>query len=94
VSDDALHAVVTYCPADGLEHVVHVPGVPTVLYVPALNPDRYCPTGHAVLVAIVVFVSGLLHTPVTYWSPVGKEHAVHVPAVPTALYVPAKNPIK
>jgi hypothetical protein len=72
--------------------VAHVPADPTALYDPALNPDMYCPAGHSALVAIVVFVSGMLHTPVTYWSPDGVEHAVHVPAAPTALYEPALNP--
>jgi hypothetical protein len=53
----------------------------------------YCPVAHAALVIIVVFVVGILHTPVTYWSPDGKEHAVHVPEdPPPELYVPALNP--
>jgi len=91
VSDDALHAVVTYCPADGLEHVVHVPGEPIELYVPALNPDRYCPVEHVDFVPNCVSADGV-HTPVTYCVPEGDEHAVHVPADPAALDVPALNP--
>ena len=72
--------------------MAHVPADPIELYDPALNPDMYCPAGHADLVAIVVVVRGILHTPVTYWSPDGKEQAVHFPAAPTALYDPALNP--
>jgi hypothetical protein len=87
------HTADTYCEADGLEHVEQDPADPTALYDPALYPDVYCPAGHAALVAIVVFVSGVVpHTPVTYWSPDGVEHVVHVPAAPTALYDPALNP--
>jgi len=85
-----LHTPVTYCSPDGKEHAVHVPAEPIEIYEPALNPDRYCPVEH-VFVAIAVSADGV-HTPVTYCVPEGDEHAVHVPADPAALDVPALNP--
>ena len=92
VSANIEHTADTYCEADGLEHPVHVPAAPIELYDPALNPDMYCPAGHAALVAIVVFVDGIVHTPVTYCRPTGKVHAVHVPPDPIVLYAPVLNP--
>jgi hypothetical protein len=92
VSLNVEHTADTYCEAEGFEHPVHVPAEPIALYHPVLNPDKYCPAGHAALDAMVVFVNGILHTPVTYCRSDGVEHAVHVPPDPTALYAPELNP--
>jgi hypothetical protein len=63
VSANGVQTAVTYFPASGGEHVVHVTD-PVAIAVPCVNAERYVPKLHSA-VDIIVFVVDV-HTADTY----------------------------
>jgi len=69
--------------------VKHVPPHPVELYEPERNPSNHPEQACDGFISVSVVEE---HTMETICVLVGFEHAVHVPAEPTALYAPLLNP--